>query len=599
MKETKRYITKEAVSEVISDYWTQLRAYPWQSFLAIFAPGIGSVFVFYVPPLVVAQLVDNFVKTGKISLSGSFGYLALFGLGWLLGEALWRLGLHFLIEIEGKGTNVLLRKAFDKLLSRDYDFYTDHFVGTLSKKAFAYSKGLESVFDTLSFNVSSQVIPIIFAIYILWGYSPWIPLVLAFSILIIVLIAVPIINKRARLVAERHNAGSAVVGRLSDSITNIFAIKSFAMEKREAKTYGKTVDNFVDKFLKAAHFQNQRYDMVVSPVYVLTNVIGLGAAIFFAQTLGLQAGAIIVVFSYYSRATGVFWNINGIYRTIESSVSEAAEFTQLFLTPPKIKDKEKAGLLKVTAGSISFSDVSFKYDDNGDDGEHFLNNFCLDIKSNQKVGLIGPSGGGKTTFTKLLLRFADPSAGAILIDGMDISGVTQESLRTAISYVPQEPLLFHRSLFENIAYSNVDATEKDVQEAAKIAHADEFIANLPDGYNTLVGERGIKLSGGQRQRVAIARALLKKAPILILDEATSSLDSESEKYIQEGLQELMKDKTAIVIAHRLSTIRHLDRILVLDDGKIVQDGTHDELIRQDGLYKKLWSHQSGQLNLTD
>ena len=219
--------------------------------------------------------------------------------------------------------------------------------------------------------------------------------------------------------------------------------------------------------------------------------------------------------------------------------------------------------------------------------------FNLEIPKQQKVGLVGPSGGGKTTITKLLLRFIDPQTGNILFDGQNISNVTQKSLREAVSYVPQEPLLFHRSLFENIAYSNDEATEADVIRAAKIAHADDFINQLSDKYNTLVGERGIKLSGGQRQRVAIARALLKKAPILILDEATSALDSESEKYIQEGLWKLMENKTAIVIAHRLSTIKHLDRIIVLDNGKIVQDGTHNELIKQTGLYAKLWNHQSG------
>ena len=228
------------------------------------------------------------------------------------------------------------------------------------------------------------------------------------------------------------------------------------------------------------------------------------------------------------------------------------------------------------------------------DDDSFLSGFSLDIKAKQKVGLVGPSGGGKTTITKLLLRFIDPESGDIFVDGQSIKKITQSSLRREIAYVPQEPLLFHRSLFENIAYGDEDATKEDIIKAAKIAHADEFINQLPKGYETLVGERGIKLSGGQRQRVAIARALLKKASIIVLDEATSSLDSESEKYIQEGLWELMKDKTALVIAHRLSTIKHLDRILVLDNGKIVQDGTHDELISQDGLYAKLWSHQAGE-----
>jgi ATP-binding cassette subfamily B protein len=202
--------------------------------------------------------------------------------------------------------------------------------------------------------------------------------------------------------------------------------------------------------------------------------------------------------------------------------------------------------------------------------------------------------GGKTTITKLLLRFIDIQDGAIRLGGSDISTVTQQSLREVIAYVPQEPLLFHRSLLENIAYGNEHATYEEILEASKLARADEFIKRLPEGYDTMVGERGIKLSGGQRQRVAIARAILKNSSFLVLDEATSALDSESEKYIQEGLFELMKNKTSLVIAHRLSTIKHLDRIIVLDQGAIVEDGTHDELIKQGGLYAKLWGHQSGE-----
>ena len=215
------------------------------------------------------------------------------------------------------------------------------------------------------------------------------------------------------------------------------------------------------------------------------------------------------------------------------------------------------------------------------------------IEAGRTVGLVGVSGSGKTTLTKLLLRFADVDAGGIFIDGQDIRDVTQESLRNAIAYVPQESSLFHRSIFENIAYGKPDATRKEVERAAQLANADEFIRELPNGYDTLVGERGVKLSGGQRQRIAIARAILKDAPILVLDEATSALDSESEALIQEALKNLMKGRTSIVVAHRLSTIAGLDRIVVLDNGKIVEQGTHKELLDTGGAYAKLWSRQSG------
>ncbi len=585
-------ITKQAVKEVLSQYWFNYKEKPLHTIITFLLPAIGTVLLFFVPPLVMAKIINIFVEQGQISPIAVGKYVAIFAGVWFLGEAFWRIGIHFLIKVESRGSIRLLNHAFHKLSQRDYDFYTNNFVGSLSKKAFSFSRGFEHFTDTLTFNVVTNIFPIIFATVILWRYSPVIPIILLGCLTIVIAISIPIIRGRAKLVALRHEAGSKIAGRLSDTITNIMAVKSFAKESQEGRVYGEHAIDFIDKFKKAADYQNLRFDMVVSPMYVLTNVLGLVAAIFFTHQLGLQAGVLVIVFSYYSQITRIFWEVSRIYRNIESSISEAAEFTQMFINPPAVLDVDNASKLKTSNSHIKFEGVNFKYGKNK--GNLFLDNFDLEIKSNQRVGLVGPSGGGKTTITKLLLRFIDLQSGQITIDGQDISKVTQSSLREAIAYVPQEPLLFHRSLFENISYGNDSATKEDVVNAAKLAHADEFISTLPKGYETLVGERGVKLSGGQRQRVAIARAILKKAPILILDEATSSLDSESEKYIQDGLWELMKDKTALVIAHRLSTIKHLDRIVVLSDGKIVQDGTHEELIKQKGVYATLWSHQSGE-----
>lgn len=264
--------------------------------------------------------------------------------------------------------------------------------------------------------------------------------------------------------------------------------------------------------------------------------------------------------------------------------------TQILDTKDDVKDIADAKALKVEKGEIDFENIHFKH---ADAKEAIFNNFSLSIKPGERVGLVGISGSGKTTLTKLLLRFADVDEGEIKVDGQNISEVQQISLRENIAYVPQETSLFHRTIAENIAYAKPDASRKEIVRAAKLANAHDFIMSLPDGYETLVGERGIKLSGGQRQRIAIARAILKDAPILVLDEATSALDSESEALIQDALEKLMKGRTSIVVAHRLSTIASMDNIVVLEGGKIIEQGTHHQLIKKGGAYDKLWSRQSG------
>ena len=276
-------------------------------------------------------------------------------------------------------------------------------------------------------------------------------------------------------------------------------------------------------------------------------------------------------------------------RRIYDAIADGTEMVEILQKPHDIQDISNAKILQVATGSVLFKQVNFGFGEN----KSVLSNLSLDIPGGQRVALVGPSGAGKSTITKLLLRLFDIKGGTIEIDGQDIAKVTQDSLREHIAFVPQEPVLFHRSLMDNIRYGRRDATDDEVIEAAKQAHCHEFISGLAEGYNTFVGERGVKLSGGERQRVAIARAILKNAPILILDEATSSLDSESESLIQDALATLMQNKTVLVIAHRLSTIMKMDRIVVLEGGKVVADGTHEQLLTENGLYHKLWSIQAG------
>ncbi len=300
----------------------------------------------------------------------------------------------------------------------------------------------------------------------------------------------------------------------------------------------------------------------------------------------------IFAFSYTITLTNRLFEIGNVFRTIEEGLLQASPMAEILLEQSELSDKSGSKTLQVSDGAISFSNVHFHYPDSSIKQAVF-DDFSLEISAGQKVGLIGPSGGGKSTFTRLLLRFDDLQSGAIIIDGQNITDVTQSSLRSNIAYVPQEPLLFHRSIRDNITYGNLDASDNDILQAAMEAYALDFIQSLPQGIETIVGERGVKLSGGQRQRIAIARAILKNAPILVLDEATSALDSESEHVIQKALQELMKGRTTIVIAHRLSTIQHMDRIIVLDEGRIVEHGSHAELLKKGDLYARLWNHQTG------
>jgi len=300
----------------------------------------------------------------------------------------------------------------------------------------------------------------------------------------------------------------------------------------------------------------------------------------------------IFAFSYTITLVNRLFEINTMVRSVEEALLQSVPMTEILQEAPEIVDIPNARELVVDDGAIDFNDVVFTYQDNTSNKEVFTQ-LNLAIKPGEHIGLVGPSGGGKSTLTRLLLRFEDIQEGDISIDGQNIAGVTQASLRSQISYVPQEPLLFHRSIADNIGYGNLDATLDDIKQAARLANAAEFIDELPNGYDTIVGERGVKLSGGQRQRVAIARAILKSAPILILDEATSALDSDNERLIQDALWNLMKDKTAVVIAHRLSTVQRMDRIIVLDNGRILEEGSHKSLLEGSGMYAKLWAHQSG------
>jgi ATP-binding cassette subfamily B protein len=309
----------------------------------------------------------------------------------------------------------------------------------------------------------------------------------------------------------------------------------------------------------------------------------------------ITVGDVVMVQGYLAQMFRQLWDLGKNIRQVYEHCANANEMTEKLIEPHEVVDAPGVSVLKVPVGQVEFRNVNFHYHHE----TPMLEDFSLTIPAGKRVALIGPSGGGKTTLVRILLRLVDIQSGAILVDGQNIASVTQNSLREQVTMVPQEPILFHRSLRDNIAYGKSDATEDEIVTAAKAAHCHEFISELPDGYDTLVGERGVKLSGGQRQRVAIAMAILRNSPILILDEATASLDSESEGLIQDALKNLMRGKTSIVIAHRLSTTRHADAIVVLEKGKIIEIGRHHELLTiKDGIYQKLWNIQVGGFEAT-
>ncbi len=582
--------TKSTANRLVVKYYIdQLKRNKKWSIPALLLPGISTILVSYAPPLVIAAMIRHFNGNIPSNWSETIPFILWFIAIWSLGEVIWRIAFLAINRTAESGFRNLYHIALDELLKKDLGFFADNFAGALTKRAVAFGKYFETFFDIFSFRVLGNLLPLLFSVTILFTISPILVLVLLGMLTLAGVAVYPLIKRRQSMVYDRETAATKVSGHIADVVGNMNTVKSFAHEDYEMSKHSDLINVYAKAALKSWDYHVLRVDTTIAPFYVLTSAIGLIVAILTTKDANAMA-AVFLTFTYFAQSTRIFFEFNQVFRGIETAISEAAQFTELLLENPEVKDTKDAKKLAVKDGCIDFKNVSFTHVDN--DGALF-HDFSLNIKPGEHIGLVGHSGAGKSTVTNLLLRFMNIDGGAITIDGQDISKVTQESLRKNIAYVPQEPALFHRSLKENIAYGNSEASDEQVRKAAKLAHAAEFIETLPKKYETLVGERGIKLSGGQRQRVAIARAILKNAPILVLDEATSALDSESEKYIQLALRELMKGRTSIVIAHRLSTIQKMDRIVVLDNGKIIEQGNHSELLQKDGTYAKLWAHQSG------
>lgn len=510
------------------------------------------------------------------------------------------IGLIILIEINSRTMGFLMAKAvpklqadirmtmFEHIQEHSPHYFNERFAGSLANKITDMTTAVESILQQLFWPIISSIATSLLGAIFLWFVHPLLSVILISWVIIHLCICV-FFSRKCDLYEHRHGeARSLLLGKIVDSLTNYFSVNLFYRFRYEK--------NALIPFQQAEEATNisarayvEKMRSVTSFFYATICFLGInGCVIYLWLHHQISTGEVAQVFATMWNIAAVMWAVGGALPAFFQAFGNAKQAYSVMLDPQDMGDKPEAKKLKIHTGEITFDNVTFHYGE-----KKLFSNKQAHIRGGEKVGLVGFTGAGKSTFINLILRFFPLNHGKILIDGQDIANVTLESLRHQIALIPQDPVLFHRTLRENIAYGKPEATEAEIVAVAKLAHCHEFIRNIPSGYEAKVGERGTKLSGGEKQRIAIARAILVDAPILILDEATSSLDSVTEKYIQDSLETLMQNRTTIVIAHRLSTLSHMDRILVFDQGKIVEEGTHTALMSQNGMYARMWNMQVG------
>lgn len=572
---------------ILKYFWNGAKHYKKSFFIVVFCTILASILDIYIP-LQYLKLW-NVLEKNDFNLANQAYNVLFFIIFLTFSRWFFRrvTGGFFLTYFEANTIAKLKEQAFSYLIGHSHNFFASNFTGSLTQKINRYVNSFEKMTDRLVVDglpLLVRGLGTIIAIYTLLPKYSFILLIFSIVFIITTFLYIKFKLKFDLIQADKD---SRTTGAISDSISNNSSVQLFSGHNYERETVGKII-----KEQRKATLTNWNYweglTLISSSYYFIMEFIVIYLLIG-DWKIGLVTLPIIVVLqSYLIRLIENLWSFGAIVRTFYQGFADANEMVSILSTPYEILDNGDKKLQQVK-GEIEFKNVSYFYNNNDN---NLLQNFSLKINQGEKVALVGISGAGKTTFVKLLMRFFDIKDGSITIDGIDIRDIKEENLRENIGFVPQEPVLFHRTLMENIRYGRREALDEEVFRASSLAHCDQFIESLPEKYNTYVGERGIKLSGGERQRVAIARAILKNAPILVLDEATSSLDSQSEYLIQEALKKLIENKTAIVIAHRLSTIKQMDRIIVIDNGKIIEDGKHEELIKKENsLYKKLWEKQ--------